>query len=149
MNKPSKAYANSSFLNSPDARPIRVQCELIEPSVRFAEQKVENTIVLFAPLNPKLPTKGLGSSVGKTSRRSTQRTDEQTGKCSKREDSHAVKVLRPSGQALPTVDGVVSCRRDPQAHLICSAEGQNDGSCKQRTPSSRRFIDCLGDQFTF
>jgi len=46
-NNPSKAYADADFLNSPDARPIRVQCELIEPDVRFRENQVENTIVIF------------------------------------------------------------------------------------------------------
>ena len=40
--KLSKAYSNKEFLNSHEARPIRVQCELIEPEVRLREQGVEN-----------------------------------------------------------------------------------------------------------
>ncbi len=51
--KPSKAYANSTFLNSPEARSIRVQCELVEPEVRLHEQGVENTIVLFGSARSK------------------------------------------------------------------------------------------------
>ena len=42
-----KAYSNKKFLNSHDARPIRVQCELIEPDIRLQAEGVENTIVFF------------------------------------------------------------------------------------------------------
>ena len=34
-----KAYENLEFLNSHDARPIRVLCELIESSVRLEKEK--------------------------------------------------------------------------------------------------------------
>lgn len=44
---PQKAYENLTFLHSPDARPIRVLCELTEPESRFRRQKVRNTIVFF------------------------------------------------------------------------------------------------------
>jgi hypothetical protein len=44
---PLKAYKNLDFLNSVPARNIRVLCEMTEPGLRFAEEKVEDTIVLF------------------------------------------------------------------------------------------------------
>lgn len=44
---PLKAYKNLDFLNSEAARNIRVLCEMTEPGLRFAEEKVEDTIVLF------------------------------------------------------------------------------------------------------
>jgi uncharacterized protein (TIGR00730 family) len=44
---PLKAYKNLDFLNSDPARSIRVLCEMTEPGLRFAEEKVEDTIVLF------------------------------------------------------------------------------------------------------
>lgn len=44
---PPKAYNNTEFLNSPEARQIRVQCELVEPKKRFAELGIENTIIFF------------------------------------------------------------------------------------------------------
>ncbi len=44
---PSKSYKNLEFLNSHDARSIRVLCELIEPEQRFRNQKVQHTIVFF------------------------------------------------------------------------------------------------------
>ena len=44
---PLKAYNNADFLNSDEARSIRVLCEFTEPGKRFAEEKISNTIVLF------------------------------------------------------------------------------------------------------
>lgn len=42
-----KAYKNLDFLQSHDARIIRVLCELIEPQTRFRKYDIENTIVFF------------------------------------------------------------------------------------------------------
>lgn len=44
---PLKAYKNLDFLNDESARNIRVLCEMTEPGLRFAREKVEDTIVLF------------------------------------------------------------------------------------------------------
>lgn len=44
---PLKAYKNLDFLNSESARNIRVLCEMTEPGLRFAKERVEDTIVLF------------------------------------------------------------------------------------------------------
>ncbi|MGK0176481.1 MAG: hypothetical protein ACJAYS_000963 [Lentimonas sp.] len=44
---PNKAYDNLHFLNSEAARNIRVLCEMTEPKLRFAQEKIEDTIVLF------------------------------------------------------------------------------------------------------
>ncbi|MEQ9824661.1 MAG: LOG family protein [Puniceicoccaceae bacterium] len=44
---PPKSYKNLDFLNSHDARSIRVLCELIEPDQRFRNEKVQNTVVFF------------------------------------------------------------------------------------------------------
>lgn len=42
-----KAYNNYDFLNSPDARNIRVLAELTEPHSRFRKYNVRNTVVFF------------------------------------------------------------------------------------------------------
>ncbi len=47
MSSTVKAYKNLDFLNSPEARTIRILCEYEEPKQRFEDQNVENTIVLF------------------------------------------------------------------------------------------------------
>ena len=44
---PEKAYKNMEFLNSPDARTIRILAEFLDPMRRFKEQKIEDTIVFF------------------------------------------------------------------------------------------------------
>lgn len=50
---PLKAYKNLDFLNSDAARNIRVLCEMTEPGLRFAEEKIEDTIVLFGSARTK------------------------------------------------------------------------------------------------
>ncbi len=45
--KPVKAYKNLEFLNSPEARLIRILSEYLEPKRRFKQHKVKDTIVFF------------------------------------------------------------------------------------------------------
>ncbi|MCB9914625.1 MAG: LOG family protein [Planctomycetes bacterium] len=42
-----KAYKNEHFLNSPDARALRILAEYLEPATRFREFHVRDTIVFF------------------------------------------------------------------------------------------------------
>ena len=42
-----KAYKNLEFLNSPEARQIRILCELEETERRFRQENIEDTIVMF------------------------------------------------------------------------------------------------------
>jgi uncharacterized protein (TIGR00730 family) len=44
---PKKAYNSFEFLNSHEARSIRVLCELIEPERRLKAEKVQHTVVMF------------------------------------------------------------------------------------------------------
>ncbi len=44
---PAKAYKNIPFLNSPDARVIRMLSEYLEPLSRFRRLKIKDTIVFF------------------------------------------------------------------------------------------------------
>ena len=45
--QPIKAYKNSRFLNSPDARALRILSEYLEPDSRFREFEVADTVVFF------------------------------------------------------------------------------------------------------
>jgi uncharacterized protein (TIGR00730 family) len=45
--QPIKAYENSAFLASPDARILRILSEYLEPHARFRELAVRDTIVVF------------------------------------------------------------------------------------------------------
>jgi uncharacterized protein (TIGR00730 family) len=51
--KPEKAYKNLDFLNSPDARIIRIMAEYLEPMKRFSDEKVADTIVFFGSARTK------------------------------------------------------------------------------------------------
>lgn len=42
-----KAYKNSAFLNSPEARTIRILAEYLEPAARFKKYGVRDTVVFF------------------------------------------------------------------------------------------------------
>jgi len=45
--KPPKAYRNMDFIDSPEARPVRILAEFLEPQVRFRKYHVTDTIVFF------------------------------------------------------------------------------------------------------
>ncbi len=45
--KPEKAYKNMEFINSPDARTIRILAEFLEPMHRFNKYNIYDTIVFF------------------------------------------------------------------------------------------------------
>ncbi len=45
--KPPKAYKNAEFLNSPDARIVRIMAEFLEPQARFRSENIKDTIVFF------------------------------------------------------------------------------------------------------
>ncbi|PLX31897.1 MAG: lysine decarboxylase [Ignavibacteria bacterium] len=47
MDKLSKAYKDIEFLNSPDARTIRILSEYLEPLRRLRQNRVQDTIVFF------------------------------------------------------------------------------------------------------
>ncbi len=52
---PPKAYNNNIFLNSPDARTIRILAEFFEPRRRFREEHINDTIVFFGSARVKSP----------------------------------------------------------------------------------------------
>ena len=56
QHKPVKAYRNLDFLNSPDARTIRILAEYHEPRIRFKKYGIENLIVFFGSARVAEPT---------------------------------------------------------------------------------------------
>lgn len=48
-----KAYNNNTFLNSREARHIRVQCEIVEPGIRLDRLNVRNMITFFGSARAK------------------------------------------------------------------------------------------------
>ena len=45
--RPEKAYKNMEYLNSREARVVRIMCEYIEPEKRFKHYKIRHTVVFF------------------------------------------------------------------------------------------------------
>jgi uncharacterized protein (TIGR00730 family) len=52
-----KAYSNQAFLNSKDARALRILAEYLEPKSRFERHRVEDTIVFMGSARIKSPEK--------------------------------------------------------------------------------------------
>src|SRR5882762_2236008 len=47
MSQQPLAYHHSEFLESAEARPIRIMSEYLEPLRRFKDQKIQDTVVFF------------------------------------------------------------------------------------------------------
>lgn len=58
LRKPPKAYKDQEFLNSPDARMVRMISEFLEPQWRFRLADIKDTIVMFgsARIQPRKDT---------------------------------------------------------------------------------------------
>lgn len=80
--RPVKAYKNQEFLNSRDARALRIQAEYLEPETRFENFGVKDTIVFFG-------------SARFISRRQAQRALKQAKESGKGVE-HAQKALKLS-----------------------------------------------------
>ena len=57
MAKRVKAYHNADFINSKEARALRILAEYLEPRARFAEHGVEDTIVFYGSARTRPGTK--------------------------------------------------------------------------------------------
>ena len=55
LNKPEKAYKNLDFLNSRDARTLRILAEYLHPKAQFLSQGLQNTIVVFGSARAPAP----------------------------------------------------------------------------------------------
>lgn len=53
--RPDRAYTNTKFLLSADARTLRILSEFIEPHARFRHQKIRDTVVFFGSARVKPP----------------------------------------------------------------------------------------------
>ncbi|MEW6688816.1 MAG: TIGR00730 family Rossman fold protein [Pseudomonadota bacterium] len=57
MKKRLKAYHNTEFINSKDARALRILAEYLEPKSRFEEHGIEDTIVFFGSARAQAGTR--------------------------------------------------------------------------------------------
>jgi uncharacterized protein (TIGR00730 family) len=83
---PVKAYKNDSFLNSREARAIRILCEYEEPRARFEREGVENTIVMFGSARP------LSLEVARSRLEHERRESKQVDEEKRREAERSVRL---------------------------------------------------------
>ena len=72
-----KSYKNLEFLNSPEARAIRILCEYEEPRRRFRNENVTDTIVFFGSARAK-PLDVIDDKISHLERELAQEIPEQT-----------------------------------------------------------------------
>mgnify|MGYP005725514271 CR=1 FL=1 len=77
--KPEKAYKNLEFLNSSEARMLRILSEYLEPRVRFHKHNVEDTIVFFGSART-LDRKGAEEAFEVAERQFNEMPSEENGK---------------------------------------------------------------------
>src|SRR3979490_47056 len=57
MSKQTLAYLDPDFLESDEARPVRILAEYLEPLRRFKQQKIQDTVVFFGSARGNSPTR--------------------------------------------------------------------------------------------
>jgi len=77
--KPPKAYKDMEFLNSPDARVVRMVSEFLEPQQRFRKAAIKDSIVLFgsARIQPRHETLAVLRKVESSFRKVVRPTKQQ------------------------------------------------------------------------
>ena len=77
--KPPKAYKDMEFLNSPDARVVRMVSEFLEPQQRFRKAAIKDSIVLVgsARIQPRHETLAVLRKVESSFRKVVRPTKQQ------------------------------------------------------------------------
>ncbi|MGB6647737.1 MAG: lysine decarboxylase, partial [Bacteroidota bacterium] len=154
--KPPKAYKNLDFLNSPDARVIRMLSEFLEPQRRFRGAKIRDTIVFFgsARLRPRAETKKelrmLRSRAAKARRVSRKMQD------ALREAENRLEMSRYYEDTVELARLLTQWSKrlaNPNGFVVCSGggpgimEAANKGACLARGKSIGLNISLPFEQF--
>jgi hypothetical protein len=87
-----KAYKNKQFLESPEARLIRIMCEYQQPAKTFRDHEVNNTILLFASARGKSREQFDAALVSMTEKLATLTlTENEEGRASMESDLERLK----------------------------------------------------------
>jgi len=117
--RPIKAYKDMDFINSVDARPLRILAEYMEPQKRLKELNVENTIVFFG--SARLKSQDDAKRELNASKRSGNPTKIATSESALQMSKYyedAVELAR-----LLTVWSQKTYGKGPNRFIICSGGG--------------------------
>ncbi len=120
-----KSYRNEDFLNSPDARAIRILAEYYEPLQRFRRNQIQDTIVFF------------GSARLRSREESTRQRDELLASVNRLDDKAPSKELL---ERLRTAEQMVEMSR----YYEESAELARLLSAWSISLKNKRFVICSG-----
>ncbi len=115
--RPPKAYKNLPFLTSPAARPIRVLCELTEPSARFKQLGIRDTIVFFGSTRA-LPRETSEANLAAARR---DRSDDTAAAERAVELSHYYEDARALARRL--AEWSLTMPADGRRYVVCSGGG--------------------------
>jgi uncharacterized protein (TIGR00730 family) len=124
--KPPKAYKDIEFLNSPDARTIRILAEFLEPQRRFRRANIKDTIVFFgsARVRPRKETlrnlKKVHGAVARAKRPNKQMLQELRHAEVQVEMSRYYEDASELARLLSRWSGRL---KDPRRFVICSGGG--------------------------
>ncbi len=124
-----KAYKNTEFLNSPEARTIRILCEYLEPERRFNKYNIRDTIVFFGSARIVPP---------RVARQSLQRV-KQAIKARNGKAGPLAAELRQAEISLKT-----SKYYDDAVRLACLITRWSKELVNSKRKKNRRFIICSG-----
>jgi uncharacterized protein (TIGR00730 family) len=123
---PVKAYRNLDFMNSPDARPVRVLSEFLEPAARFRKHRIHDTIVFFGSSRieePAVAEKELKEVEKALGRKKQSQKDKQKLKAARIavEMSQYYEDARRLAQLL--TEWSISLGRGKRRFIVCSGGG--------------------------
>jgi uncharacterized protein (TIGR00730 family) len=120
-----KAYRNLEFLNSPDARAIRILAEFLEPLHRFRRHRVRDAIVFFGSsrIKPrKVAQRALRELEVRAKRRSTAVVDPEKLAAAQM-DIHMSRYYEEAVELARKLTTWTKTLKDPQRFLVCSGGG--------------------------
>jgi len=121
-----KAYNNLDFLNSPDARTVRILCEFLEPLQRFRENNIKGTVVFFGSsrILPEKRAKARLKDVQKKVASSRRRTPSLLAQL--RQAENGVKMSWYYSEALTLAKEITLWSKsfsDGKRFVVCSGGG--------------------------
>ena len=97
------------FLESEEARPLRILAEYLEPLRRFKAQNIQDTVVFFGSARIHSPEQARRRSSGSSARRQPERDESAPG--AQPQSGRVVALLRGRARARPHADRVVDGAR--------------------------------------